>query len=65
MKVGDLVRWKSEKYPDLGLVVKMDHRPPEIGPPRCHIHWVVQSEDNGLYRVDAAMLDWDIKNEDR
>jgi len=58
MKVGDLVRWKSEEYPDLGLVV-------EFGAHRCYIHWIAQPEDNGLYRIDNVMLDWDIKNESR
>jgi hypothetical protein len=65
MKVGDLVRWKSEEYPDLGLVVKILRRPPEFGAHRCYIHWIAQPEDNGLYRIDNVMLDWDIKNESR
>ncbi len=65
MKVGDLVRWKSEEYPDLGLVVKMHHLPPEVRAQRCYIHWILQPEDNGLYRIDNVMLDWDIKNESR
>ena len=65
MKVGDLVRWKDEIYPDLGLVLKISLRPPEIGAHRCYIHWFNCPDDNGLYRIDNAMLDWDIKNEYR
>ena len=65
MKVGVLVRWKSPEYPDLGLVVMMHRHSPEFGAHRCHIHWIMQPEDNGLYRIDNVMLDWDIKNESR
>ena len=65
MKIGDLVRWKSEDYPDLGIVVKMHPAHVVVVIPRCHIHWIVHPENNGLYRIDNVMLDWDIKNESR